>query len=134
MASAYDVLGVAPGCDASEIRRAYRSLALVHHPDRRGGSAAAFARIRQAMEQLSTQEGRDAHDARLRQAAGEGLHTSGTLQLHADFRFVGEENLYVARCRCGDTVEVAEEEVRDGINVLECGGCSLLYDLDVCKA
>ena len=33
MATHYDVLGVAPGATAEEIQRAYRLLALRHHPD-----------------------------------------------------------------------------------------------------
>lgn len=33
----YEVLGVAPGADAAEVRRAYLRLARAHHPDRSGG-------------------------------------------------------------------------------------------------
>ena len=37
----YDVLGVSPADEAKGIKKAYRKLALKHHPDR-GGDAAVF--------------------------------------------------------------------------------------------
>ncbi len=46
----YEVLGVAPTADAATIKRAYRKLALRHHPDRNEGSGEAGARFREATE------------------------------------------------------------------------------------
>ncbi|TVQ17164.1 MAG: hypothetical protein EA382_19195 [Spirochaetaceae bacterium] len=47
-ANPYDTLGV--GCDASDeqIRSAYRAMAKRHHPDSRGGDAAAFKAANEA--------------------------------------------------------------------------------------
>jgi len=60
----YEVLGVAPSATTAELRRAYRQLALVHHPDRAGPhSAARFAQIAEAYRMLSDPTARTAYDA-----------------------------------------------------------------------
>jgi molecular chaperone DnaJ len=60
----YVVLGVAPTATAAELRRAYRRLALQHHPDRAGpASATTFARIAEAYGLLSDVGARAAYDA-----------------------------------------------------------------------
>jgi molecular chaperone DnaJ len=62
----YAVLGVARAATGAEIRRAYRRLALAHHPDRAGpASADAFARIAEAYHMLSDPTARTAYDAHL---------------------------------------------------------------------
>jgi molecular chaperone DnaJ len=65
-ADLYAVLGVARAATGAEIRRAYRKLALAHHPDRAGpASAEAFARIAEAYHMLSNPTARTAYDAHL---------------------------------------------------------------------
>lgn len=49
--SSWDVLGVARGASALEIKRAYRQRALETHPDR-GGDATAFRALTRAYEKL----------------------------------------------------------------------------------
>lgn len=49
--SAWELLGLAPGASAREIKRAYRLKALELHPDR-GGTADAFRDITRAYEKL----------------------------------------------------------------------------------
>jgi DnaJ-class molecular chaperone len=46
----YQVLGVAPGSTEEEIRRAYRRLALQHHPDRNPGDRQAAERFKEISE------------------------------------------------------------------------------------
>jgi DnaJ homolog subfamily A member 2 len=36
--SLYEVMGLKKGCSQEEIKKAYRTLSLKHHPDRPGGS------------------------------------------------------------------------------------------------
>jgi molecular chaperone DnaJ len=65
-ADLYAVLGVARAATGAEIRRAYRRLALAHHPDRAGpASAETFARIAEAYHMLSDPTARTAYDAHL---------------------------------------------------------------------
>jgi hypothetical protein len=51
-ASAWEVLGLAPGADPEDVRRAFRQRALETHPDH-GGDAAEYLRVRAAYERLS---------------------------------------------------------------------------------
>lgn len=57
----YEILGVAQNATADEIKRAYRSLASQHHPDK-GGDTARFQEIQSAYDTLSDPEKRAAHD------------------------------------------------------------------------
>jgi DnaJ-class molecular chaperone len=60
----YAVLGVSAAATTAELRRAYRRLALEHHPDRAGPqSAPRFAQIAEAYSMLSNPTARAAYDA-----------------------------------------------------------------------
>ncbi len=61
----YEVLGVAKNASEDDIRRAYRKLAMKHHPDRNPGSKEAedkFKEAKEAYEILSDEEKRAAYD------------------------------------------------------------------------
>jgi hypothetical protein len=55
--SPFSVLGVDPGAPIEELRRAFRVLALSTHPDR-GGDAAAFIRVKWALDEALARRGR----------------------------------------------------------------------------
>jgi len=57
----YDTLGVAKDADEKEIRKAYRKLAVKHHPDK-GGDEKLFKEISAAYEILSDKEAREKYD------------------------------------------------------------------------
>jgi DnaJ homolog subfamily A member 2 len=61
MSDPYAVLGVAKDADASDIKRAYRKLALMHHPDKHG-SPEKFKEISEAYEILSDVQRREMYD------------------------------------------------------------------------
>jgi DnaJ-class molecular chaperone len=62
----YDVLGVAPGAGADEIKRAYRQLARRYHPDISGDErGTAFLEVSRAYEVLRDPRRRRAYDVRL---------------------------------------------------------------------
>ena len=57
----YEVLGVAEDATAEDIKKAYRKLALEHHPDRTGGDDTQFKKINQAYEILGDPQKRQAY-------------------------------------------------------------------------
>jgi DnaJ family protein A protein 2 len=57
----YEVLGVEKSADAKEIKKAYRKLAVKHHPDK-GGDEHLFKEINAAYEILSDEEKRKLYD------------------------------------------------------------------------
>lgn len=57
----YDVLGVAKGASADEIKKAFRRLAIEHHPDR-GGDETKFKEINEAYEVLKDPDKRKRYD------------------------------------------------------------------------
>lgn len=52
MANYHKTLGISPGASPDDIKRAYRKLALKHHPDK-GGDEEQFKKITEAYEYLS---------------------------------------------------------------------------------
>ncbi|MEM9172704.1 MAG: molecular chaperone DnaJ [Pseudomonadota bacterium] len=61
----YEVLGVSKSADAAELKKAYRRLAMKHHPDRNPDDAEAEARFKEtkeAYEILSDSQKRQAYD------------------------------------------------------------------------
>lgn len=58
----YDVLGVAKGASADEIKKAFRKAAVKHHPDKEGGDEAKFKEVNEAYEVLKDQQKRQRYD------------------------------------------------------------------------
>jgi DnaJ-class molecular chaperone len=57
----YQILGVSKSATQEEIKKAYRKLALIHHPDK-GGSAEKFKEIKKAYEILSDPTTKNLYD------------------------------------------------------------------------
>lgn len=58
----YQLLGVEKNASADEIKKAFKKLAMQHHPDRQGGSEAKFKEINEAYQVLSDQNKRERYD------------------------------------------------------------------------
>jgi DnaJ homolog subfamily A member 2 len=61
MASLYDRLGIKRGSNSDEVRKAYKKMALQHHPDK-GGDIEKFKEIQRAYEILSDDQKRAIYD------------------------------------------------------------------------
>ncbi len=81
VADLYAVLGVSPAATMAELRRAYRLLALQHHPDRAGpASGHRFAEIAEAYRMLSDPTARTAYAAHRFQYAAARAQTPDDLR------------------------------------------------------
>ena len=58
----YEVLGVSKNASADEIKKAFRRLAVQHHPDKEGGDESRFKEINEAYEVLKDSEKRQRYD------------------------------------------------------------------------
>ena len=72
----YDLLGVKPTANESELKKAYRRLALKYHPDKNPGPEAGekFKEISMAYEVLSNEDKRRIYD----QAGEQGIKEGGS--------------------------------------------------------
>ena len=149
----YEVLGVNQNTNIEEIKKAYRKLALKHHPDRNPGDQAAEARFREATEAyqiLSDPERRGQYDrfghAAFEQGAGFGgfdFAAAGFEDVFSDIfgDFFGGGGRRRSRNRRGedlrDDLEITFEEAISGIEktiavprIVPCETCSGLGTRD----
>ena len=68
----YDLLGVGPSASDSELKKAYRKMALKYHPDKNPDAREKFKEISMAYEVLSNAEKRELYDKHGEQGIKEG--------------------------------------------------------------
>ncbi len=93
----YDILGVPRNADDDTLKKAYRKLAMQHHPDRNPGDAAAEEKFKEAAEayevlndkQKRARYDRGGHDA-VSGNAGGGFHGGGGMNMEDIFSQFGD--------------------------------------------
>jgi hypothetical protein len=126
MNDAYSILGVSPSATPADIRRAYRRLALLNHPDKlpptstadeRAASEERFKLIANAYEVLIDPEKRAKYDAgghASTSAWGTAHHRSSRDTFRAFFGAWDDDEADIA---CGGGVDVEERTAEDVINL-----------------
>ena len=74
----YKSLGLNKNCSKSDVKKAYRKLAMIHHPDK-GGSEDKFKEITKAFETLSDDNKRKQYDQFGEGEGGGGLRPGGDI-------------------------------------------------------
>lgn len=72
----YEILGVSKSASADELKRAYRKLAMQHHPDKHGGDDSKFKEIGEAYDVLRDEKKRAAYD-QFGHAGAQGFNGGG---------------------------------------------------------
>jgi DnaJ-class molecular chaperone len=119
----YGVLGVADTqATVAELRQAFLDQARSLHPDK-GGDPALFAQLQNAWEVLGDPESRLAYDERCRVNTG---RTTAHVEVDLDdFDFNSELGVFSRVCRCGAAVQISEDQLEVGVELVECPACSL---------
>ena len=89
----YEILGVSKGSSDEEIRKAYKKLAMQHHPDRNPGDKSAeekFKEAAEAYEVLSDKDKRAQYDRYGHAAPGGGFSGSGGMTMEDIFEHFGD--------------------------------------------
>lgn len=120
----YDVLGLAKGASKDEIKRAYRKLAVQHHPDK-GGDPEKFKEISNAYNVLSNDDQKARYDqigdAMLDQGGGGG-HVDPRNLYEQFFNFDPFENMFAhmherqQTVRCNDHVHQMRISLADAFH------------------
>ncbi|KAM9990243.1 hypothetical protein ACTFIY_006290 [Dictyostelium cf. discoideum] len=142
----YEILKVSIDADIEEIKKSYRKLALLYHPDKlnkeenieeninnfsnslvnnnNNSNTKDFNDIQIAWETLKDDLLRKQYDSLLLEQKRQKYSVSDEIDLD-DMEFIEENSEYIYPCRCGDHYIITEDQLSEGSDVVCCSGCSL---------
>ncbi|KAM9994214.1 hypothetical protein ACTFIZ_005516 [Dictyostelium cf. discoideum] len=137
----YEILKVSIDADIEEIKKSYRKLALLYHPDKLNkeenieeninsfsnclvNNTKDFNDIQIAWETLKDDLLRKQYDSLLLEQKRQKYSVSDEIDLD-DMEFIEENSEYIYSCRCGDHYIITEDQLSEGSDVVCCSGCSL---------
>lgn len=129
--SYYSILEVSPKASLEEIRKAYKRLALISHPDKCQGSDSKFLSITKAWDILGDSEKRKVYDANLEYEAIQSFAISDIVYI-GDFESDDDGNYYYI-CRCQNDYVLTQEDVDYLMRYVTCSGCSLAIEVTYSK-
>ena len=119
----YEILQISKSSSSQAIKASYQKLVLLSHPDKPTGNVGEFVKIQKAYETLSCPEKREQYDLLLKSTSNHGvIQDHVTLE---EFDHDNDDLSYSYPCRCGSIYLISKEELDEGVDVLECDGCSL---------
>eukprot|EP01112_Ceratiomyxa_fruticulosa_P002638 TRINITY_DN1278_c0_g1_i4.p1 TRINITY_DN1278_c0_g1~~TRINITY_DN1278_c0_g1_i4.p1 ORF type:complete len:157 (+),score=27.44 TRINITY_DN1278_c0_g1_i4:153-623(+) len=142
----YQILGVSRESPLEDIKRAYKRLALIYHPDKQDQQVSSennalhnprltYPQIQQAWSTLRDTESRKRYDKLLFQkelTPEVPLPVSSEVDLD-DMSFVdnggsegGSESYFWYPCRCGDRFIIHESQLDQGLDIVCCSSCSFV--------
>jgi molecular chaperone DnaJ len=94
----YDILGVQQNSSVDEVKKAYRKLSFIHHPDKNNSpeSTQMFQKLAEAYSVLSDPSKRQQYDMELKFGKGMGgaRMFSAEINPHDIFNMLGQEYIY----------------------------------------
>jgi curved DNA-binding protein CbpA len=131
MDNLYGVLGCHKNATYKELKRKYRELVLLNHPDKQKNNAlsAAFLEIDKAWKILRDPEQKKLYDYQLTQ-----MQLSEQLVIYASLTVCDldwhEDSLnYSYLCRCGGTYIIEQSEIGLEDCYVDCDDCSLIIHI-----
>ena len=125
--SYYSILSVSPKATSEEIRKAYKSLVLISHPDKNKDRHNDFLSIAKAWEILGDPDKRKHYDANVEFEALQSFAISDNIYI-GDFD-TDEDGNYFYICRCQNEYVLSQEDVGYLIRYVSCCGCSLSIEV-----
>ena len=157
----YQMLGLQPTCTEDEVKKAYRKLASLYHPDmhitsnnhksgnrkeeeeqqqQQNNRIDMFYQVQEAYQVLSDIHSRSEYDKeRIENMTKDSVINAEIIPIeeltiiHDNEESNNTIISYEKACRCGGIFEISQEELHEGYTTIQCTGCSLYIDIDQTK-
>ena len=139
METFYQILGVDKKADPKDIKKAYRKLALKHHPDR-GGDDATFKKIGRAYDVLSDENKRKIYDTKGEEGLKDfeqGSNDIDPTEIFANFFQQQRHNQNEMKLQVVIPVQVTLDEIFTGRKkiveyerIIDCDSCDSTGSID----